>query len=108
MKIACKHILNFTVLVLFLTVTATAQPKCKIEFYSPEQGLSHKAVTAIVKDGEGFMWFGSWDGINRFDGQKFVSYKSSPGDKSQLGNDRIERIVEDQSGYLRIQAPDWR
>jgi len=60
----------------------------------------------MLKDREGFMWFGSWDGINRFDGQKFVSYKSSPGDRSQLGNDRIDQIVEDQSGYFWILAYD--
>lgn len=93
-------------LILAVFASASGQPKCKVEFYTTEQGLSHQAVTSILKDQEGFMWFGSWDGINRFDGHSFVAYKSSPGDMSQLGNDRIDQIVEDQSGHLWIQAYD--
>lgn len=91
---------------LLLAVCASGQPKCKVEHYSTEQGLSHQAVTAMLKDREGFMWFGSWDGINRFDGHTFVSYKSSPGDHSKLGNDRIDQIVEDQADHLWLQAYD--
>jgi ligand-binding sensor domain-containing protein len=94
------------IIFLMLAVTASGQPNCKIEYYSTEHGLSHQRVTTMLKDREGFMWFGTWDGINRFDGQKFVSYKSSPGDRSQLGNDRIDQIVEDQSGYFWIRAYD--
>ncbi len=106
MRIACKLKSHTIVLLLLLALHAGGQPKCKVEFYSTEQGLSHQAVTAILKDHEGFMWFGSWDGISRFDGHAFVSYKSSPGDHSQLGNDRVDQIVEDQSGHLWIEAYD--
>jgi signal transduction histidine kinase/ligand-binding sensor domain-containing protein/DNA-binding response OmpR family regulator len=93
-------------LVSLLSVSVNAQIKCKIEHYSTEDGLSHDAATCIMKDHEGFMWFGSWDGINRFDGHHFVAYKSSPGDMSQLKNDRIDQIVEDGSGYLWLKAYD--
>lgn len=106
MGIACKQITNFFLFLFILIGSASAQPRCKVQYYSTEQGLSHQAVTAMFKDSEGFMWFGSWDGINRFDGRGFVSYKSSPGDMSQLGNDRIDQIMEDQSGHLWIQAYD--
>src|SRR5688500_1526960 len=98
--------LNFIVIFFLPEANVFAQPKCKVEYYSTEQGLSHQAVTCMLKDREGFMWFGTWDGINRFDGHTFVSYKSSPGDKSQLGNDRIDQIVEDQSFHLWIKAYD--
>jgi signal transduction histidine kinase/ligand-binding sensor domain-containing protein/DNA-binding response OmpR family regulator len=105
MVFACKHIFPFIVLVL-LVANAMAQPRCKVEYFSTENGLSHQAVTSTIKDHEGFMWFGSWDGINRFDGRSFVSFKSFPGDQSQLGNDRIDQIVEDQSDHLWMQAYD--
>jgi signal transduction histidine kinase/ligand-binding sensor domain-containing protein/CheY-like chemotaxis protein/AraC-like DNA-binding protein len=85
---------------------AAAQPKCKVEYYSTEQGLSHQAVTCMLKDREGFMWFGTWDGINRFDGHSFQSFKSLPGDQSRLGNGRVDQIVEDQSDHLWIEAYD--
>jgi signal transduction histidine kinase/ligand-binding sensor domain-containing protein/DNA-binding response OmpR family regulator len=61
-----------------------------------------------MKDREGFMWFGTWDGINRFDGHSFVSFKSSPEEKYQLGNSRIARIVEDQADHLWVQAYDYQ
>lgn len=77
-----------------------AQPKCKIEHYSTEDGLSHDIITTIFKDSEGFMWFGTWNGINRFDGQRFVTYKSSPGDQSYFKSPRIDQIVED--GFLQL------
>jgi signal transduction histidine kinase/ligand-binding sensor domain-containing protein/DNA-binding response OmpR family regulator len=106
MRLACKQTNNLFLFFLLLAATANGQPKCKVEYYSTQQGLSHQRVTAVLKDREGFMWFGSWDGINRFDGHSFVSYKSSPGDMSQLGNDRIDQIIEDQFGYLWIQSYD--
>ncbi|MEI6948377.1 two-component regulator propeller domain-containing protein [Paraflavisolibacter sp. H34] len=91
----------------FLAVASLkAQPKCIIEHYTAEDGLSHEAVTSMLKDREGFMWFGTWNGINRFDGHSFVAYKSSPGDRSQLRNDRIDQIVEDQSNHLWLRAYD--
>lgn len=60
----------------------------------------------MLKDHEGFMWFGTWDGINRFDGHSFVSFKSAPENKFQIGNARIDEIVEDQTDHLWILAYD--
>ena len=105
MKFACK-ILFLSLVSIVSAFALAAQPKCKLDFYSTADGLSHQRITSILKDREGFMWFGSWDGINRFDGQKFISFKSSPGDSSLLGNDRIDQIVEDQLGHLWLRAYD--
>jgi signal transduction histidine kinase/ligand-binding sensor domain-containing protein/DNA-binding response OmpR family regulator len=105
MIIAWRQLFCFA-FILITVSNAAGQPKCKIEYYTTEQGLSHQAITSFIKDNEGFMWFGSWDGINRFDGHSFVAYKSTSGDMSQLGNGRIDQIVEDQSGHLWIEAYD--
>jgi len=83
-----------------------AQPNSKIEHYSTEDGLSHDIITCMFKDKQGFMWFGTWDGINRFDGHKFRSFRSSPGDMSQLKNDRIDQITEDEANHLWIKGYD--
>lgn len=106
MGIACKQIIKLIIVSLLLVANAHGQPKGKVEYYSTEHGLSHQRVTCMLKDKEGFMWFGSWDGINRFDGNSFVSYKSSPGDSFQLGNDRIDQIIEDQEDHLWLAAYD--
>lgn len=98
--------LFWIMLLQFLTFNCIAQLKCKIEHYSTEDGLSHDGVTAIIKDRDGFMWFGTWDGINRFDGQNFVTYKTRPGDSSNLKLNRIDNIVEDSYGYLWLEVYD--
>ncbi|MEI6950473.1 two-component regulator propeller domain-containing protein [Paraflavisolibacter sp. H34] len=91
---------------LFGWVSLQAQVKSKTEHYSTEDGLSHDGVMAITKCREGFMWFGTWDGLNRYDGHTFTTYKSRPGDSSHLKSNRIESIVEDKAGYLWLRAYD--
>ncbi|WP_158644132.1 hybrid sensor histidine kinase/response regulator transcription factor [Pseudobacter ginsenosidimutans] len=83
-----------------------SQPKCRIDHYSTEDGLSHDIITYMYKDREGFMWFGTWNGINRFDGHRFVSFKSAPGDLSHLKNDRIDQIAEDDFHHFWMKAYD--
>ena len=73
---------------------------------STQNGLSHDGVLCITRDRDGFLWFGTWDGINRFDGHNFVVYKSRPGDHSNLKNNKIRSIDEDFSGYLWVQTYD--
>src|SRR5581483_9146263 len=105
--IVVKCVLYVLFFCLF-AIVVHGQPKYKIEHYSTEQGLSHRRVNCMMKDREGFMWFGTWDGINRFDGHAFVAFKSSPEDKYQLGNSRIGRVVEDQSDHLWVMAYDYQ
>ena len=50
------------------------------------------------------MWFGTWDGINRFDGRNFATYKSSQGEMTRAGDYRIAQVKEDQSGYIWIRT----
>ncbi|MFD2162134.1 two-component regulator propeller domain-containing protein [Paradesertivirga mongoliensis] len=98
-------------LIVFLILEALSHPgytqlKANFTRYSTEDGLSHDGVLCITKDREGFMWFGTWDGINRFDGHSFTSYKSLPGDSSNLKNNKIRTIIEDKRGYLWVKTYD--
>ena len=56
------------------------------------KGLSHNRVTNIVKDEKGFLWFGTANGLNRFDGYKFKVYKHQPADSTSLNEDFISSI----------------
>lgn len=85
-----------------------AQHKVNIVHYSTRDGLSHDGVLCITRDRDGFMWFGTFDGINRFDGHNFVVYKSRSGDNSPLLTNKIRKIVEDQKGNLWIQTFDYK
>jgi len=96
------------ILVLLPFFNAFAQLKSNIAHYSTEDGLSHDGVLCITQDRDGFMWFGTFDGLNRFDGTNFVVYKSRPGDNSNLRTNKIREIVEDSSGYLWVKTYDFK
>lgn len=87
---------------------SSAQPKATFTHYTTADGLSHVAISAIMKDRQGFMWFATWDGIDRFDGNRFISYKSVPGDNSPLKTNRIDAIVEGDDDHLWLRAYDYR
>lgn len=95
-------------LTLLFAAPATAQLKSNIAHYSTADGLSHDGVLCITRDRDGFMWFGTFDGLNRFDGTNFVVYKSRPGDTSNLRTNKIREIVEDKAGYLWVKTYDFK
>ena len=65
-------------------------------------GLSHNNVYSILQDHKGFMWFGTIDGLNRFDGYRFTVYRNDPADTASLSNNHISAIKEDRQGNLWI------
>src|SRR5678815_2357792 len=67
-----------------------------------EQGLSQSSVNVIFQDSRGFMWFGTEDGLNRYDGYNFKTYKPDPDVPSSLSDRWITAITEDAHGYLWI------
>ncbi|WP_345952818.1 two-component regulator propeller domain-containing protein [Mucilaginibacter sp. PAMB04168] len=102
----CSNALVLLIAIGALFFSAQAQPHYNLKHYSTEEGLSHDRVSCIMKDRQGFMWFGTWDGINRFDGHNFVTYKGRAGDSSNLENNKIRIIVEDKQGYLWVKTFD--
>jgi len=74
----------------------------KFERISIEQGLSQSSVLCILQDSKGFMWFGTEDGLNRYDGYSFRVHKHVPEDLNSLSNNIVRSIYEDQSGALWI------
>lgn len=69
---------------------------------SLKDGLSQITVTSIYQDKKGFMWFGTRNGLNRFDGYKFDSYILNPDSKSSISDNHILCIAGDHSGNLWI------
>ncbi|MBC8123823.1 MAG: response regulator [Gemmatimonadaceae bacterium] len=80
-----------------------AQPT-KLEFthISLEQGLSQSIVECILQDSRGFMWFGTEDGLNRYDGNSFTVYKPDLSDRMSLPHGHIRALYEDRAGLLWI------
>jgi len=67
---------------------------------SLDDGLSQSVVNVFLQDRQGFLWMGTQDGLNRYDGVRFVTYKYDPEDPFSLGNNFIQAIVEDRDGVL--------
>lgn len=70
--------------------------------YSIESGLSQSTVTDITQDQQGFLWVGTQDGLNRFDGYQFRVYRDTEKSRVQLPSDYITRIVPTENGDLWI------
>lgn len=71
-----------------------------VQHYSIKDGMSQNTVMAILQDRQGFMWFGTWDGLNRFDGYEFVTFKAMNNGKEVQVNNRVVTIYEDEAEQL--------
>jgi ligand-binding sensor domain-containing protein/signal transduction histidine kinase len=69
---------------------------------SLEQGLSQSVVNVTYQDSEGYLWFGTQDGLNRYDGYHFTIFRPDPDDPFSLNDRQINTIIEDTHGCLWI------
>jgi PAS domain S-box-containing protein len=74
----------------------------QFEHLSIEDGLSQNAGLAIFQDSKGYLWIGSQDGLNRYDGFDFKIFKHDPDDPNSISQNSILAITEDKDGYLWI------
>ncbi|UEG51671.1 response regulator [Mucilaginibacter daejeonensis] len=82
--------------------TASAQQKPVISYLGIENGLSNSAVRSIYQDHSGFMWFGTYDGLNRYDGYEFKVFRSRSTDTNTLVHNWVNCISEDKNYRLWI------
>lgn len=94
------------ILLLFIQATGilafAQQPAMRFEHLGTEQGLSQSNVTCILQDSRGLMWFGTRDGLNKYDGYKFTTYKNEPSNQYSISNNFIKSIAEDGNGNIWI------
>ena len=67
-----------------------------------QDGLSQDTITAVTQDKYGFMWIGTQEGLNRWDGRKIEQFLNNPDDKTTISNDHISDILDDNEGTLWI------
>jgi two-component system sensor histidine kinase ChiS len=84
-------------------VSASAQrPPFTIKHYSVEDGLSQGSMRAVVQDHVGYVWVGTNDGLNRFDGVDFTIFRQQHNDPHSLSNNVITCLYEDHDSILWI------
>ncbi|MGQ1946419.1 hybrid sensor histidine kinase/response regulator transcription factor [Geofilum sp. OHC36d9] len=96
--------------ILFITICCFVLSQIKaentfsIQTYTTKDGLSQNTINTIVQDKEGFLWFGSLNGLNRYDGNEFIWLHPQYGIKNTLSDSRIKKIHKDSFGYLWIRT----
>ena len=103
MRPVCPHGPCALLLLLLIAFgTSRAQKNILFDHLTSVDGLSQGSVTCILQDRQGFMWFGTQDGLNRYDGYTMKIFKSDPEDSTSLGENFIVSLTEDRSGVLWI------
>jgi len=92
-----------TFAVLFIPSTLFAQAyEFEFDRISIENGLSQSSIFTIVQDQKGFLWFGTQDGLNKYDGYKFTVFKHDPADSFSIADNWITSLCEDYLGHIWV------
>lgn len=97
---ADRHILAALIL---LAPSLAAQPRgLRFTHISQDDGLSQSTVNAIAQDGQGFLWFGTQDGLNRYDGYSVSVFRHSALDTSSISDNAVWSLARDRRGDVWI------
>ncbi|MFT4928443.1 MAG: signal transduction histidine kinase/ligand-binding sensor domain-containing protein [Phenylobacterium sp.] len=99
MRLIITLLLLFAVFISFVTQAA---PVTRFDRVSIELGLSQVTVLSIVQDYKGFLWFGTQDGLNRYDGYNFKVFRHNPDDPHSISDNDILNLTVDSAGSLWI------
>jgi len=76
----------------------------KFDHLSLEDGLSQSTIFCILQDRQGYLWFGTQDGLNKYDGYAFTIFRNDPDDPNSLSHNVIRALYQDRSGQLWVGA----
>ena len=103
MKGFLSYLFLFTILNAFSSSTASSNISVKnFKHLSTENGLSQKSVRKIFQDSNGFIWMGTQEGLNRYDGRSFQHFRYNESDPRSLSGDVIRDIIEDSNRNIWI------
>jgi signal transduction histidine kinase/ligand-binding sensor domain-containing protein/DNA-binding response OmpR family regulator len=103
--------MRFIYIILIISlfpINLYAQSKIRFEEVHSINSLSQNAVVCIHQDNMGFLWIGTFNGLNKYDGYEFKIYKPTENPTSSAGINRITSIREDKHGKLWVQTYDGR
>lgn len=92
---------HFSIIVIFLYLSVNSHASF-FRSYQVDDGLSHNSVWAVMQDSKGFVWFGTNDGLNRFDGKIFKVFRKKEKDPTSIGNNFIHCLKEGSQGRFLI------
>jgi signal transduction histidine kinase/CheY-like chemotaxis protein/ligand-binding sensor domain-containing protein len=96
----------FIAIILYPFSSFAQRPSLNFEHFGTREGLSQINVNCILQDSRGFMWIGTRNGLNRYDGYKFIVYRYDSKDEHSLSNNMVNDLVEDADGNVWIATPN--
>ncbi len=91
---------------LFAELMLHAQDVFRFEHIGTEQGLSQNTGSSLLIDSKGFMWIGTMNGLNRYDGYEFKIFKGQSASAKNFTNNRVTRLWEDRRGFIWVETYD--
>lgn len=97
-----KHILFLCTLFILLARSAVASVEVRSTHMTTGNGIANNSIRYIYQDSKGFIWMGTLNGLSRYDGNSFVTFRPEGGNKLSLMDHRIRDLEEDENGFLWI------
>jgi signal transduction histidine kinase/ligand-binding sensor domain-containing protein len=110
-----RFIITLSISILFLALLQPVKSAASINgvVFSPgaslrfehltiDNGLSQNAVLALLQDNQGYIWIGTQDGLNRYDGITFTHFRNDPDDPASISHNSISALYEDTEGYIWV------
>ncbi len=101
-KLSLLLLLTTWLFALGLSLNISAEEINSLKTYPVDNPLSYQSVRAMTQDKEGFMWFGSQEGLQRYDGHTFLSFHHETADKNSLSSGAISALLIDSSQRLWV------
>lgn len=97
-----RLVIILSLFTLHLSLSAT---EYRLRFFDDRNGLSHWLTSHVVQDSTGMVWVATWNGLNRFDGTRFVAFKTRPGDNISTPSDKFRHIklTKDNNLYCLVE-----
>ncbi len=102
---ACSNSMNIlkVILIFFLSISSFPQTEEYIfKQFTDADGLSQSTIFAMLQDQEGYLWLGTIDGLNRYDGYEFRVYVNDPSDITSISDNFISALYEDSEGFIWV------
>jgi signal transduction histidine kinase/ligand-binding sensor domain-containing protein/DNA-binding response OmpR family regulator len=97
--------ITLLIIALLTCLGGFSQPR-RFKHLTSENGISQSEVYSFLEDSRGFIWFGTVDGLNRYDGYNIDIYNTNKNDPNSLSNNTVRCLVEDESGRIWIGTDD--
>ena len=97
--------MNILKIILFLFLIISSFPQTEeyiFKQFTDADGLSQSTIFSMLQDKEGYLWLGTIDGLNRYDGYEFRVYVNNPNDTTSISDNFISTLFEDSEGNIWI------